>query len=136
MMNIEFHNVDSSVAQLYQEYVSTGEIGGGVFIGFGDSEDSPICDQMISINGTPIAFISLSIEDDNNLTIDGFEVIASKRGQGLGRSIINQLQAQVDCDRICLIPEDQGAISFWEKCGFAKYDNGFNMYMEWEKEPK
>jgi len=135
MKNIEFHNVDQVIAQIYHSYLNCGEIS-GTSIGFGDSENSPVCDQMVTIDGTPIAFISLSLEDDNDISIDGFEVIASKRGQGLGRSIINHLKEQVDCDRIRLIPEDQGAILFWGKCGFEKYDNGSNMYMEWEKEPK
>lgn len=132
-MNIEFHNVDRGVAQIYQDCICSGEIS-GTSIGFGDSEDSPVCDQMITVDGTPVAFISLSLEDNNDISIDRFEVIASKRGQGFGKSIINHLQEQVDCERLCLIPENRRAMKFWEKCGFVTYDNGNNLYMEWEKE--
>ena len=134
-MKIEFHNVDDNIAKFYHKLKESQEIN-GIIIGFGDTDDGLISDQMITIDDSPVAFISVSQDESNDLTIEGFEVIASKRNQGIGKSIITCFQKKIKYNRVNLIPQNEDSLRFWEQCGFVAHDNGFNMFMEWEKKNK
>ena len=71
-------------------------------------------------------------------SIDELCVDKSIRGQGIGRKLIEIVEAEVDdgeCENINLITNEyQGAVKFYEKCGFEvefirKHKNSkFNKY--------
>lgn len=81
----------------------------------------------------PLAFLSISF-DKENLEIDEFEVIKSQRNNGIGQSIILNIQKDKKINSIKLYAQNNTSKKFWEKCGFIPEDDGFGTeLMVWRK---
>ncbi len=121
--------------ELYQSYILSGEVTGT--IGFADGiNSSTITDSFVLINSAPVALLSFSKcdWDVNAIVIDYFEVFTSKRLQGIGTCIINDIQQMKEVETIDLIPKTQSSFLFWSKNGFQKYYYGDELRMKWSKE--
>lgn len=78
-----------------------------------------------------VAFCTVTCEDEQ-ITIDEFEVLKSLRGKMVGKNIISQIQGQFT--KIELYPSNSEAKLFWERCGFAgSYEDDGVIIMRWEK---
>ena len=71
-----------------------------------------------------VAFITLSSHDEI-IYIDEFEVIKSRRRNGLGIEIISGLQCEENTSSFKAIPISQAAKKFWISCGFHEQEDEY-----------
>lgn len=110
-----------------EQYMSKGEI---TLFRFGCAQEDKTKTLVVRKEDEIVAFMTISIEDDIYV-IDEFEVIKSKRRQGIGEEIINKLKKDSLVKKIKLYPENDKAKKFWEKCNFSLYMEGDIQIMFW-----
>lgn len=105
---------------MLQDYIDKQEIS---LFRFGSAipieENGYECTYAICENKTEeiLGFITFSIGESDLIQIDEFEILKSKRRQGVGKRIVEDIKKEVK--KIELYPRDEISKRFWEKCGFS-----------------